>query len=93
MNTVDDAVEGGIYTPMWDVLKSTAMRVHVVFYQPPDVVIKTETLYITLKLKALCKTWNGMDGIDWNGAHFDFENYFRNNSSLNHSNGKTYRSL
>ena len=26
-----DAAEGGIYTPVWDVLKSTAMRVHVVF--------------------------------------------------------------
>ena len=31
MNTVYDAAEGGIYTPVWDVLKSTAMRVHVVF--------------------------------------------------------------
>ena len=54
MITVYDAAEGGIYTPLWDVLKSTAMRVHVVFYQPSDhadVVIKTETLYF--KLKAL----------------------------------------
>ena len=51
MNTVYDVAEGGIYTPVWDVLKSTAMRVHVVFYQPSDVVIKTETLYF--KLKAL----------------------------------------
>ena len=50
MNTVYDAVEGGIYTPVWDVLKSTAMRVQV-FYQPSDVVFKTETLYF--KLKAL----------------------------------------
>ena len=64
MNTVYDAAERGIYKPVWDVLKSTAMRVHVVFYQPSDVVIKTETLYITLKLKALCKTWNGMEWME-----------------------------
>ena len=35
--------------------------------------------------------WIGMgwNGIDWSGANFHFEIYFRNNSSPNHSNGKT----
>ena len=37
--------------------------------------------------------WNAMqcNGIDWSGAHFYFEIYFRKKSSPNHSNGKTDR--